>query len=669
VRADGSVFPVELSLARVAIDGNIRFVVEVRDISERVEAEAQTRRLALLLQDAVDSLPHGFSVVDAEGHYEICNRAFAAHYSCQPADLIGLHRSAVIDRLLAQIETIDGEPVTERDKAMVLLERSRSRPVEVRLRTGQWWLVTRQQTRDGRITSLRSDITSLKQAQEAVSASNDFITRLLDACPVPFGMSRMRDSFVIYESPASKALYQRDFSGGPVYAVDNFANPEDRAIYLEMLRREGYVESFQVMLRKTDGTEFPGSLSGRLIEHEGEDVIVFASTDLSRQLEIEEEMTRQREALHQSEKLSALGELLSGIAHELNNPLSVLVGQALLLKETVDDPAIVERATKIGAAADRCARIVKSFLAMARQRPARSMEISLNSMIEDALELTSYALRASDIAVDLALARSLPTINGDPDQLQQVIVNLVVNAQHALEDMPTPRRLKITTAYRTRGREVVLKVKDNGPGIPDHLRRRIFEPLFTTKEVGVGTGIGLALCHRIVTSHGGRIKVESVPGQGAVFVIRLPAATTPEVAAGEAALDLGASGQGRVLVVDDEAEVGDMVAEILHRDGYRVTVATSGEEALGYIRTRRFDAIVSDLRMPGLDGMALHARLAEMAPDLLPRLGFMTGDTMGARVRSFLEAADVPHIEKPIMPGDLRGLLVRLMGAGPTGKA
>ena len=662
MRRDGSIFPIELSFARVAVDGNTRFVAEIRDITERVEAEQKSQRLSQLLQHAVDSLPHGFSVVDAEGYYEICNRAFADHYGCLPEDLVGHHRSEIIGRLLPQFDLIDGNPVADISQATALLERSRARPIEVRLKSGVWWLVTRQVTADGRIASLRSDITQLKQAQEAASASNAFITRLLDACPVPFGMTRMKDSLVLYESPASKALYQRDFGTGPVYAVDNFADPEDRKLYVEMLRTEGYVESFQTMLRRNDGSQFPGSLSGRLIEYDGEEVIVFGSTDLTRQIEIEEEMTRQRDALHQSEKLSALGELLSGIAHELNNPLSVLVGQALLLKETAQDPKVRERAGKIGAAADRCARIVKSFLAMARQRPMRNVAIDLNALVQDALELTSYALRASNIAVELRLSDKLPAVNGDPDQLQQIIINLVVNAQHALDEVPEPRVLRIVTAFRSRDRAVVLKVRDNGPGMSEHVRRRIFEPLFTTKQVGVGTGIGLALCHRIVSSHGGRIKVESTEGEGATFILRFPAAAgygEEDDEAGAAA----SSDTGRVLVVDDEPEVGELVAEILRRDGHQVTVALSGEEALGLVRTRRFSAIVSDLRMPGMDGMDLHARISEMAPQLLPSLGFMTGDTMGARVRAFLDATGAPHIDKPIMPDDLRGLLARLSHA------
>lgn len=659
MRRDGTTFPVELSFAQVAVDGSTRFVAEIRDITERVEAERHTRRLAQLLQDAVDSLPHGFSVVDRDGYYEICNRAFAEHYGCRPEDLVGHHRTEIIDRLLPQFDLIDGDPVASAADAMALLERSRERPVEVRLKSGVWWLVTRQVTSDGRVTSLRSDITKLKQAQEAASASNAFITRLLDACPVPFGMSRMDDSLVLYESPASKELYKRDFSAGPVRAVNNFADPEDRKLYVEMLRSQGSVDSFQVMLRRNDGTVFPGSLSGRLIEYEGEDVIVFSSTDLTRQIEIEEEMTRQRDALHQSEKLSALGELLSGIAHELNNPLSVLVGQALLLKETAEDARVQERAAKIGTAADRCARIVKSFLAMARQRPMRNVETDLNALVRDAIELTSYALRASGIAVELRLSDNLPTINGDPDQLQQIIINLVVNAQHALDAVPEPRVLRIITAFRSRDREVVLKVKDNGQGMADHVRRRIFEPLFTTKEVGVGTGIGLALCHRIVTSHGGRIKVESAQGEGATFILRFPAAAPLGEGADGGAGATG-TGEGRVLVVDDEPEVGDLVAEVLTREGYEVTVARSGEEALGLIRTRHFAAIISDLRMPGMDGMDLHARISEMAPQLLPSLGFMTGDTMGARAHAFLEATGAPFIDKPILPDDLRDLMARL---------
>jgi signal transduction histidine kinase/CheY-like chemotaxis protein len=485
---------------------------------------------------------------------------------------------------------------------------------------------------------------------------------------VPIGMTRADDGLVIYESPASKELYRRTGSVGAVFGRDTFADPVDREAYLEILRSEGAIDDFNVTLKRKDGSTFPAQLSARLTEFDGEEVIVFSSTDLTRQNEIEAEMVLQREALHQSEKLSALGELLAGIAHELNNPLSVLVGQALLLRETVNDPTIKSRAEKIGNAADRCARIVKTFLAMARQEPAKTRRVDLREVIESALEFTGYALRGSNIEVQLRIKDDLPPIYADAAQIQQVLVNLIVNAQHALDERQRDgeRILKIIASYRERDNEVLLKVKDNGPGMPDHVRRRIFEPLFTTKGIGSGTGIGLALCHRIVNTHGGKMKVESVEDVGTSFVIRFPASTAilPAEEAAEAPCEATAS--GRALVIDDEPDVGELIAEILRREGFLVDVAVSGADALKLLAVDSYDVILSDLRMPGFNGRDLYQQLHDDTPGLVDRLGFITGDTVSAKARDFLKATGRPFLEKPISPKEVRRLLAKMADSGPT---
>lgn len=396
-------------------------------------------------------------------------------------------------------------------------------------------------------------------------------------------------------------------------------------------------------------------MSGRLIQYKGDDVIVSTFKDLSEQIALEAQMTRQREALHQSEKVSALGELLASVAHELNNPLSVVVGQALLLEETASDPRIASRAARIGNAADRCSRIVRTFLAMARQKPGEHRAVNLNDVVEVALEVTAYGLKTADVEVQLDLDPALPRVSGDRDQLTQVMTNLVLNASHALQSVPGPRRLRVVSGRREN--LVQVRVVDNGPGVPEGIRSRIFEPLFTTKEIGAGTGIGLALCHRIVQSHGGSLVLERTTRPGATFTIRLPMDATD----GDDTVRTGAAGSApaalAVLVVDDEPEVADMLADILHEDGHRIEVVHSGQDALARIAEHGFDVVLSDLRMPGLDGPALHAALARSKPELLARLAFITGDTMDGPMRRFLESAARPHLEKPIHPDELRALV------------
>ena len=375
---------------------------------------------------------------------------------------------------------------------------------------------------------------------------------------------------------------------------------------------------------------------------------------------LEARVAEQLKALHQTEKLSALGELLASIAHELNNPLSVVVGQAILLADTATDQRLADRATKIANAADRCARIVKTFLAMARQQPTERKAVHLNDIIDRALDVTRYSLHASAIDVSLQLAQALPPVQGDAAQLHQVLTNLIVNAQHALEDIEGPRTLGLSSAFSAQHEQVVVEVKDNGSGIPPAIRSRIFEPLFTTKAVGTGTGIGLAMCHRIIEAHGGTIEVDTTVNQGATFVIRLPVSVTPGTVSGDVdELHRGAKPLA-ALIVDDEAEVAELLGDILRADGHRVEIAHSGSAALETIAQRDFDIILSDLRMPGLDGPSLYRVLEERQSALLSRVAFITGDTLSPKIKGFLQTVGRPYIEKPIIPQEVRNL-VRLV--------
>jgi two-component system NtrC family sensor kinase len=219
------------------------------------------------------------------------------------------------------------------------------------------------------------------------------------------------------------------------------------------------------------------------------------------------ELTRQRESSYQREKLAALGSLLAGVAHELNNPLSVVVARAVMLEEQ-GYPASQAAALKIRTAAERCARIVRTFLAMARQQPPERGPVAINDVVTAALDMTVYTVRTSGIEVALDLAKDIPPILADADQLHQVLLNLIVNAQQLLQDRPGPRRIRVASRYDPDTRVIHIAVADNGPGIPEHLRARVFEPYFTTKPTGQGTGMGLAVSHGIVEAHGGTLRLD-----------------------------------------------------------------------------------------------------------------------------------------------------------------
>lgn len=386
--------------------------------------------------------------------------------------------------------------------------------------------------------------------------------------------------------------------------------------------------------------------------------------DLTERREAEAALERSRASLYQTEKLSALGSLLAGVSHELNNPLSIVVAQAVMLERATGGTPLAERAQKIRKAADRCARIVQTFLAMARQKRPERKPVALNDVARAAMELTSYGLRVDGIAVDLQLAEGLPQIAADADQLHQVIVNLVVNAQHALADLPADheRRVIVRTAPGVEPKTVILEVADTGPGVPADARRRIFEPFFTTKPQGQGTGVGLSFSQGLVEAHGGRLALVPSPC-GATFRATLPIErdlTLPPMAPDAPIAEPVAA--KRALVIDDEAEIAEALADFLSIEGYASDVAVGGAAATAFLAEGSYDLIVSDIRMPGIDGPALHAWVSENRPDLLPRLAFATGDTLGTIAANFLAKVERPVLEKPFTPEAVSAFLRRVEG-------
>lgn len=373
--------------------------------------------------------------------------------------------------------------------------------------------------------------------------------------------------------------------------------------------------------------------------------------DLTERKRAEAELAKSREALYQTEKLSALGSLLAGVSHELNNPLSIVVAQAVMMERQSRGSELAERAQKIRKAADRCARIVQTFLAMARQKRPEREPVDLNAVVIAAYDLADYGLRNDGIAVTRDLAPALPKISADSDQLHQIIINLIVNAQQALVEMgAVDRALTLRTAVGEAPDTVMLEVADNGPGIPEEAQRRVFEPFYTTKPQGQGTGVGLSFSQGLAEAHGGRLDLVPTP-RGACFRLTLP--VDIDQAAAVVAVQTAAAGKlplRGALVVDDEREIAESLADFLSLEGFNCDIAVGGPEAQARLSRGTYDLIVSDLRMPGIDGPALHGWIAAERPDLLSRVGFATGDTLGAAAARFLDEVRRPVLEKPFTP-------------------
>jgi len=665
-RTDGTTYWISLNSRLIVIDGREFHITSMLDLTAQRARENALKKANETLEDAIEALSEGFALFDADNHMITCNSRFI-EFNETVSDILkpGINFDDLINIGVERGEFYGrGEVLEQYFKAHYDAE-GRRKPMldfEYRLqKKNRWLLYSSHPTRQNGFVITLNDISRSKAMDRALRESEEQVRLILESSPTAIAVSRGRDNVVLYESPISMALFKRTEDGPQLIGRDWWVEPEQRDVAWKSLRSTGAIQDLEVHFRKTDGTTFWASFSARLLEHQGEELIVSTMHDLTETREMQEEMSRQREALHVSEKMIAMGELLASVSHELNNPLSVVVGQTLLLQETVDDPAIAARAERIGNAADRCARIVKTFLSMARQQSQEPVPSDPNNLIEMALELTSYSLRGSNVEVLFRDTPNLPQVLVDPDQITQVLTNLIVNAENALRKVDGVRQLRITSRFDSRENQIVIKVKDNGPGIPSEIRRRVFEPFFTTKEVGEGTGIGLALCHRLIDANGGRIKLARHSVVGASFVIRLPAVTGDvEDDAVAQAIEMPVAGL-KILVVDDEPSVADLVSDILRVDGHGTTIANNGKIAFDYIQQQEFDLVLSDLRMPEYDGLWLFQQLKDNRPDMLEKLAFITGDTLGGEIATFLNASDRPFIEKPITPTDVRELVLKLL--------
>ncbi|MBW4710007.1 PAS-domain containing protein [Roseobacter sp. YSTF-M11] len=485
------------------------------------------------------------------------------------------------------------------------------------------------------------------------------IRQVLQACPAPIRMIYVDTGETLFCSPETQALF-----GDAVSIEDYYVDPADRDRYLQELYENGTVKEFKAQYYNRHRKPFWCAVSARLIRYNGRDAIVSHSRDLTEELKIEAELNSQREKIYQTEKMSALGELLAGVAHELNNPLSVVVGHSLMLREDTADPDVLRQVTKIGSAAERCAKIVKTFLSMARQQPSRTEEADINEIIQIAVDVARYGDLGNTLDITCDLSPDLPTCMADGDQVTQVVVNLLLNAAQAMHGSNTGDRVVVATRKNDQSGDIVITVEDNGPGIPKAQQSRVFEPFFTTKDVGNGTGIGLTLCHRIVLSHNGNIWIDKKFTDGTRFVIELPA--HHEKRSGdqkEAQVPTHAPKAAKVLIVDDEIDVAELNAEILMRAGYEVDVANKAKRGIELLGSGPYDLILSDLNMPEIDGRGFFEAIKADFPHLINRIGFVTGDTMGTSSQTFLKEAKSPFLEKPVSPNELRSFVAGILQA------
>ena len=504
----------------------------------------------------------------------------------------------------------------------------------------------------GIVASLR-DVTEERASASALARSEARYSRLVEsASDAIFTVDEAgRFTAVNQALEHGAGLSRQALLGAPLARV---VDARDLAIADGLLRQTFAGERCRGSLRyrAADGSVREGSVITAPIYEEG---VISGALGIMRDITDDQRLAQQ---LLQQEKLAAVGQLVSGVAHELNNPLAgVMAFSELLLASGAAQDADARHAMEtIHHEAMRAAKIVSHLLTFARQRPAERMEADLNAIVTDTIALRRYALGAAQIELELALDATLPRTWADPFQLQQVVLNLVGNAEQALADWAGTRRIVIRTRHD--GEWLVVAVSDSGPGVPRDQRDRIFNPFYTTKPVGQGTGLGLSISDGIVREHGGRIRVESQPGEGATFLVELPVvAPVARPPRGARASAPGSGRARRMLVVEDESAMRAAITSFLGALGHTVTAAAGGIEARALLEANEYDVVLLDLRMPDLGGDTLFDELRDRDPRHARRVVFVTGDVQSEKTRGFLAGSGRPVVSKPFQLDDLATVL------------
>ena len=442
------------------------------------------------------------------------------------------------------------------------------------------------------------------------------------------------------------------------FAPSAFLDPPSRTAFLERLSSDGAVADYLLRLRRVDGSPVWVELTAHAepADEHGTLRIDALVRDVSERKKLDDQSRDLYHQLLQAEKLAALGQTISGVAHELNNPLATILTWAERLSQRRLDDSTRRGVETILSESERAAKIVRNLLTFARKRQSTRAMVDLNHVLRDTLALRSYEQRVTNITLIDALASGLPQVFADPHQIQQVLLNLIINAEQAMLSAHGRGTLVVRTWHDVEREAVVLEVNDDGPGVPPEVQPRIFDPFFTTKDVGKGTGLGLTVVYAIVQEHGGRIRLESTRDRGASFFVEFPIAagrTREPAAAPSSPLDLDGLEGKRVLVVEDEPALAAAVADALTDAGFVVDRAGDGEEALAFVGERLYDLVVCDLKMPRLDGRSFYRAIAATAPDLAQRVIFVTGDVVAPDAERFLEETGCRWLAKPFRLGDL----------------
>jgi PAS domain S-box-containing protein len=676
-RKTGGVRYYDCVLQAVVRDGQVTGLsCLARDVTNQREAEQRFTELFETLQE-------GIYFTTPEGEILDANPALVR--------MLGFERKE--DLLRVNVRDLFADPGARARQADELARRGTLLENEIELRRKDGAIIscldTSSAIRDsaGRVVRYQGslvDITDRRRIEKKLHEEQEFARRLVDNFPDLIVVVDTRGCYR-FVSPSIKELLGYTPEELQGRKVGERSHPEDMAAMHELTGRvlagQQDFGTIEYRTQHKDGTWriFRAAVSP-LHDAEGKITgLIASSRDFT-------DLKRLEQQVIQSEKMAAVGQLIAGVAHELNNPMTAILGISDLLRERAANPELRRQVELVSQQARRAADIVGNLLAFSRPAVAQKIPVNLNELLRRTLQLHEYSLRVNNVAVDFMPQDGLPAVQGDPNQLMQVFLNLIVNAEQAIRGERTSGLLRVRAGKGTgaNGPTVWATVQDDGPGMPAEVLPRIFDPFFSTKRPGRGTGLGLSICMALVKEHGGSIEAVNAPYGGALFTITLPAveraavklpepddsgrfatsAVHPAVAAANVRHAPGPVGlEGRtVLVVDDEESIRELIEAGLSTRGMNVLCAASGEEALRLVDAARaaqqpFDAILCDVKMPGLSGDQLFERLAAgpaaTSGAFQQRFIFMTGDLVDQATTSVVRDSGVRCVQKPFRVTDL----------------
>jgi len=651
---------------RTPIESNVKAILDkegrvtgrlgvARDITERKQMEMALQHSEREKGAILESMSELVVYQDAKHKILWANRAAAESVGLAPKELIGRKCYEIWPR---RSEPCEGCPVAK------ARESGHSREAEITTPDGRIWFIRGYPIRGENnaildVVEVISEITERKKMEEELELRAQLLDNVQDAV----NLTDFNGNIIYVNEMACKSL--------------GYSREELLKMNLGELDTEGYAHALkwrnQELMKKKhtifetanfrkDGSVIPVEVHSQLVEVGGKKLVLSVDRDITERKRAEAEKREMEQKAQLESRLASIGEMASGVAHEINNPLVGVVGFSQLLMERKDLPDDARAQLKmIYDGGQRVAGIVDRLLTFTRQRKPERAYVDINQIIETTLKMRDYEMETASIKLVTQLAPELPPTMADAGQLQQVFLNLGINAEKEMVLAHGKGNLHVRT--ETVDNTIRISFKDDGPGIAKENLGKIFDPFFTTREVGQGTGLGLSVCHGIIAEHNGRIYAESKPRRGATFIVELP------VISEEKQLEMAEPSVGepervtkaRILVVDDVPTNLQYLSDVFTGEGYEVETVDNCGDALKMINKREYDLLLLDIKIPGMSGIELYERIQKAVPSLAGRVVFITGDVMGEDTMKFLYSTEAPYVTKPFDSKKLKGTINRLL--------